>query len=76
MTNEERKKYSKKILKAKNYKVLEFLGQGCYNTVFKCENNSNELVAAKVVIGNEVDVKNEISSAKELESLKYPNWGK
>lgn len=76
MINEERKQESEKILKTKGYEILDFLGQGAYSTVFKCNNPKNELVAAKVAIGKEDDISKEISSADELNSLKQRGWDK
>lgn len=76
MTNEERKQASEKILKDKGYKILQFLGQGCVSTVFKCENKQKELVAVKVAIGAGDAIKKEISTTNELNSLKQNGWKK
>lgn len=76
MIDEERKQKSQEILQSKGYKIIEFLGQGAYSTVFKCENNDNELVAAKVTIGTDIDIQKEISTANELDLLKGNGWDK
>ncbi len=71
-----------RVLNELGYKNLKFLGQGSYNTVFKCNNKSNELVAAKVVMANSDDdydveaLNTEIGTSDQLEKMKPINWEK
>lgn len=64
--DEIRRDNAKKILESKGYVVIGYLGQGAYNTVFKCKKDGN-VVAARVVSGNKEAVVAEKYAAKIFE---------
>ncbi len=68
---------AKIILTHGGYRIIQTLGQGGFNVVFKCVNPKNELVAAKVTVSYFRDkVLEEAKAGLKIDALAPPNWEK
>lgn len=80
ISEETRKKFAQYILEDRGYKIIRYLGQGAYNTVYECKNPQGAKVAAKVVMANNDDADDiealldEGFAAEELAKMKPINW--
>lgn len=68
------KKSAEEYLKKKQYKKLNYLGQGAFNMVFKGESPTGDEVAIKLISDTEQkSMEREVKATKDIQKLKRPD---
>lgn len=64
-------KEAKKFLEKNGYSVMTFLNKGGFNFVFKCKNPRGEIIAAKVVVADDLkNLNREVKTNKRFQLMK------